>query len=63
MSTFGSCHLIINRLITNGCDFKDADFFKGEVLLIHFLNGLHSQTPTFLLLLRSFWENVKCFYR
>ena len=27
----------------------DADFFVGEVFLLHFLNGFHPQTLTFFL--------------
>ena len=40
MTTFHSCHLIINRKLTNDCryvrDFIDADFHVREVLLLHF---------------------------
>ena len=40
MTTFQSCHLIVNRKLPHDrrhvCDFIDADFFVGEVFLLYF---------------------------
>ena len=40
MTTFRSCHLIINRIIPDDCRHAhkliDAHCFVGEVLMLHF---------------------------
>ena len=45
MTTFRSCHPIVNRTLVNDHrhvrDFIDAEFFIGEVFLLYFWNGLH----------------------
>ena len=49
LTTFRSCHLIVNRKLPDGCryvcDFIEDDFFVGGFLL-YFWNGLHVQTLT-----------------
>ena len=51
MTSFRSCHLIVNRKLPDDRrrvrDFIDADFFVGEIFILYFWNGLHPQTPTF----------------
>ena len=53
MTTFWSCHLIVNRTLADDRrrvgDFIDADFSVNKVFLLYFRNGLHPQTLTFVL--------------
>ena len=67
MTTFWSCHLIVNRTIADdrrhGRDLIDTEFSHWEVFLLYFWNGLNPQTLTFFSLLRSFRGNIKYFYR
>ena len=52
MTTFQICHLRANRKLSNArrhiYDFIDADiYFIREVLVLHFVNGLHPLTLVF----------------
>ena len=55
MTTFRSCHLIVNRKLPNDrrhvLDFIDAGFvLVGRYFYsVFFLNGFYPQTPTFFL--------------
>ena len=67
MTTFWSCHLIVNSQLSHDrrrvLDFIDADFCHWEGTSSLFLRWIPSKNANmFFSLLRSFWENVKYFY-
>ena len=62
MTTFWSCHLIVNRkLPDDGRHVRDFIFYRFfKVFLLLFLKWTQ-QTQTILPLFCSFWENFKYF--
>ena len=59
MTTFLSCHLIVKRKLADNFkkirDLIDADFFVGEIFLLHNWNGLCPQMLTFSLVITLIW--------
>ena len=53
MTTFWSCHLIVDRKLPDYCkhirDFIDADFYRWRGFSTLFFNGLHPKTLIFCL--------------
>ena len=59
MTTFQSCHLIVNRNIADDRrhvrDFIDTDFSHWEVFLLYFWNEFNPQMLIFFLAIMLIW--------